>query len=102
MRVGGDQDVREELAPGRPGRRVVPRIVGRDRGTQQPNRQGGQVLVRVGLGAQDRGEQPMQRQGGGLDAGQPVLAQQPGQRGERQRIGRPRSPEGRAAGRGGW
>ena len=85
--VGGDQDVRQELAPGWPGRRVVPRIVGRDRGTQQPNHQDGQVGLLVGLGAQDRGEQPMQLQGGGLDAGQPVLAQQPGQRGERQRIG---------------
>src|SRR5918997_2982616 len=29
----------------------------------------------------------MQHQGGGLDMGQPVLAQQPGQRGERQWIG---------------
>jgi hypothetical protein len=43
------------------------------------------LLVR-GLGAQDRGEQPVHLQSGGLDVGQPVLAQQPGQLDERQRI----------------
>ena len=75
MRVGGDQDVREELGPGGPGRRIFPWVVGGDRGTQQPNRTGGQVLLLRGFAAQYRGEQPMQCQSGGLDAGQPVLAQ---------------------------
>jgi hypothetical protein len=42
--VGSDQNVREELAPGWPGRRVIPRLV-RDRSTQQPDYQGGQVLL---------------------------------------------------------
>jgi len=71
--ISGDQDVGQELAPGRPGRRVVPRV-GRDRGTQQPHRQRGQVGLLVGLRAQARGEQPVQRPGGRPAARSPLPA----------------------------
>src|SRR5436305_1478216 len=66
VRVGGDEDMGQKLAPEWPRWWVVPRIV-RDRGAQQSYRMGGQALVLKGLSAQDRAEQPMQLHGGRLD-----------------------------------
>jgi hypothetical protein len=79
--------MRQQLTPGRPSRRVLPRL-SRNRDTQKPHHQDGQVQLLVGLSAQNRGEQPMQLHSGRLDPRQPVLTHQPGQRGERQRIRR--------------
>ena len=80
--------------------RVVPGV-GWNCGTEQPDRDGGHVVL-VGLGAQDGLQQPVQLQAVGLDAGQPCSAQQPSQLGEGQRITGRGGRVSRGAGRGGW
>ena len=48
--IGGGKDVREQLSPEGPGRRVVPGI-GRNHSTEQPDRDDGHIVL-VRLGAQ--------------------------------------------------